>query len=105
MTLTMAGQRHTHGCFWRWEAYSIYNLNGQYTKISGKMGHVDGSNTGDSILSIFTDGKLYRQIELSASMIPQDITIDVTGVLQLRIETSPVGVVSPTYGFANVIIE
>jgi len=102
-SFTMAGQKYTNGCQMGNEGYALYNLNGQYKKIKGKIGHWDGGGTSNGTLYIYTDGKLYKEIELKADMIPTDISIDVTGVLQLKLELK--GAVGSQYAFANVIIE
>jgi hypothetical protein len=104
-SFNMAGHRYLHGCTWS-GGYSLYNLNGQFNRVRGTIGHVDGSSSRNAhILNIYTDGKLYSRIELKPDMMPQEITIEVTGVLQLKMEIEFWNRTDTVYGFGNVIIE
>jgi hypothetical protein len=67
-------------------AFSLHNLNGQFTTLSGSIGRIDGSPMRDAIFNIYGDGTLLQRFELSASAMPISINIPVRGVTQLRIE-------------------
>jgi hypothetical protein len=67
----------------------VYNLNGQFTSLSGVFGQVDGTNnwySGEPYVRFFADGRLVLEILLTAGMYPENINIDLTGVNQLKIE-------------------
>lgn len=110
---TMAGQKYTDGCYWqdcREESpFAIYNLNGNYKNITGILGHVDGTNMIDAQLLFYADGKLISDIPLTGDMNLQNVTIDVTGVLQLKIVCKMGYYISSAsecgYGLGNVTIE
>lgn len=82
-------------------SYAIFNLNGQYTKISGIIGHVDGSGDNDKVVTISLDGVLKETIDIAYKDLPQEFSIDVTGVKQLIIERSDG---STQTGFAELMI-
>ena len=67
-------------------SYAIFNLNGQYTEMSGMIGHVDGSGNSSEAVTIFADGAHVKTIEIDYKALPQDFSIDVTGVRQLIVE-------------------
>lgn len=82
-------------------SYAIFNLNGQYTKISGIIGHVDGSGDSDEVVTISLDGVLKEAIDIAYIDLPRDFSINVTGVKQLIIERSSG---STQTGFAELLI-
>ena len=48
-----------------WEtSYAIFNLDAQYTKITGIIGHVDGSGEMDKTVNVFADGVLIATIDI-----------------------------------------
>ena len=107
----MAGNKYVNGCVWDTgtvsaDVYSIYNLNGQYKLITGTLGHVDGSSMVGSIMHIYKDGVLNQDIALTGDMIPKQISIDVAGVLQLKIILDDTFYMERgKYGFGNVTIQ
>ena len=88
---SIAGVKYTSGLTW-WigkhvsngMSFSIYNLDGKYTEISGVLGHLDGCSQENSSLQIFYDGVLKDEIPLTYNMPPHPLTLDVHGVAQLR---------------------
>jgi len=89
--------------------YLMFNLNGQYSEISGTLGVVSWNYLQVRDLNIYLDGKLYKTISVNPNKLPEDITIPVKGVMQLKLE-SPYngtgGSNGDTYiGFGNVIIK
>jgi hypothetical protein len=102
-SFSMAGEKYYYGCSWHDDAASIYNLNGKYTSISGVLGHIDGDGGYDATLQIFYDGVLNQEISLTADMMPTDITLDVEGVLQLKMMCS--GYIYDSYGFGNPVMK
>jgi hypothetical protein len=69
----------------------LFNLNGQYTRFTGIIGHLDGHNN-NSPVQIWGDGVLLREFALPRNTHPEEFSIDITGVRQLRItRTTNVG--------------
>ena len=88
--------------------YLLFNLNGEYSEISGTLGAISWDTTLTRDLNIYLDGKLYKSISVDPNNLPEDITIPVDEVMQLKLE-SPYygrgGTNGDTYiGFGNVII-
>lgn len=89
-------------------SYLLFNLNGQYSEISGTLGTVSWDTSLTRDLNIYLDGELYKTISVDPNKLPEDITIPVKGVMQLKLE-SPYngrgGTNGDTYiGLGNVII-
>jgi len=66
--------------------YSLHNLNGKYKKITGYIGHVDGSNMSDATFNFYGDGNLIASYDVKAQDLPKQISLIVTGVKQFKIE-------------------
>ena len=69
-------------------ATADFNLNGDYTSISGFVGKVDGSKDVDATLNIYGDGKLIISRDLRPNMFGDSISFNVTGVKQLKLEVT-----------------
>ncbi len=66
------------------ESYALFNLNGAYESLTFKVGHEDGTNMYNGVLSIFLDGKLVEKIELGAEDLPKDVTIALNHALSMK---------------------
>lgn len=66
--------------------YAIFNLNSKYTKITGIIGHIDGSGNDNRTITIFADGTLKDTIDINYEDLPKELHINVEGVNQLKIE-------------------
>lgn len=69
-------------------SYAIFNLNSKFTKITGVIGHIDGSGERNKTVTIFADGILKDTIDVNYQDLPKELSIDVKDVNQLRIERS-----------------
>lgn len=67
-------------------SYAIFNLNSKYTKITGIIGHIDGSGNDNRTITIFADGTLIDTIDINYQDLPKELLINVEGVNQLKIE-------------------
>ena len=67
-------------------SYAIFNLNSKYTKITGIIGHIDGSGNDNRTITIFADGILINTIDINYQDLPKELLINVEGVNQLKIE-------------------
>ena len=84
--------------------YSLHNLNGRYTRISGLIGRVDGSSPVDTTVRFFGDGNLIRAFNLKANDLPLEFSLEITGVRQLRIEFGASHSASPRYAIVNAVL-
>ena len=67
--------------------WSDHALNGQFRTLTGTIGQVDGtSTTGVSTISFIGDGRELASFSVGGADHPRDISVDVTGVLVLRIQ-------------------
>ncbi|MDR2166659.1 MAG: PASTA domain-containing protein [Clostridiales bacterium] len=68
-------------------AWSHHALNGQFSTITGAVGRVDGTS-GNRIatISFIGDGRDLASFSFGNNTMMQDVSIDVTGVVLLRIE-------------------
>ena len=107
---SMGGVRYVDGMTFHWGGgavcWAVYNLNGQFTSLSGVLGTVDGQighrQDGGSVFRVFADSRMVFELFLSNDMHPRDLSINVAGVNQLKIElTDSMG----TIGIGNPIIQ
>ena len=64
---------------------ALYNLGQSYKNIELTVGHIDNGRGGTVILRAFADGLQMKEVELTAGMSSQKVTLDVTGVTQLKL--------------------
>jgi hypothetical protein len=69
-------------------AWGVYNLGGQYHTISGIVGRVDGSHPQDATINFIGDGRIIASFNIRHNEMPREISVNVRGVTQLRIEMS-----------------
>ncbi|MDR2572474.1 MAG: protein kinase [Oscillospiraceae bacterium] len=63
-----------------------YNLNNQYTRLTGTYGPLDGiSSDATGTINIFGDGRLIESFNVRAGDVAKTFSVDVTGVTQLRV--------------------
>lgn len=89
VSFKMLGESYTHGIIFisgprANSCGASYYLKGQYKTIKGVLGRVDGNNPSKGTLSIYLDDNLYKEYDLSAGMMPTNITVDVTGVQRIK---------------------
>jgi len=81
-----------------------YNLNGQFSTLTGTIGRIDGANTVASTISFIGDGQTLATFTVDGNTHPTDISVDLRGVLILRIQIN-----QPSRGawlaFTNAMIE
>lgn len=106
-TFKMAGKSYTNGftltCGDYVTGLTLFNLNSEYESVSFLVGHCDDTNMNDAILKIYCDNVLVLEEKLLAQDLPHKISIDITGVSQLKIEL--LDAYYPVYGFGNVIVK
>ena len=67
------------------EMSTLHNLRGNYTRLIGYVGRVDGSANTGATLRIYGDGTRLAEYNLTALGMPTEINLSVAGVTQLRI--------------------
>jgi len=88
---------------WNEVAYANFNLDKQYSTITGIFGHVDGTVEGDVTMNIYGDGKLIKSVDLKPNMFAEAITLDVVGVRLLKFEAPKIANGSGSkYAFSNM---
>jgi hypothetical protein len=97
--LSMGGKDYNTG--YRMGGYSdkyvMFNLDGQYTEITGMLGAANWNYLSNRTLNIYLDGNLYKSIEVDPNELPEAITIPVKGVMQLKLESPYKSVGAETY--------
>ena len=101
----MAGNIYSNGLLMQGNegAYAIFNLRGEYTTLEFELGHIDDTSMNSVTFYIYIDEILVEEIEISASSLPKQYSIDLNGANQLKI-TSGYSSWYPEYGFANMIV-
>ena len=111
---TMAGVKYTNGITFDADinilsdgiTWAVYNLNNEYTSLEFVICHVDGTYLGnETSLQIFHDGILKEEIPLKPDMMPKSVSLDVTGVTQLKMQVHESGLDHPLYGLGNPILK
>ncbi|MCL1863015.1 MAG: stalk domain-containing protein [Defluviitaleaceae bacterium] len=88
--------------------FTLHNLNAQFTNLSGYIGRVDGTHMSSTTFNFYGDGRLLGSFEIEAQDLPRHISVNVTGVIQLRIESvGTQGAIGSTsrFAFADAMIE
>ena len=67
------------------EETASFNLNGRYTMLTGIIGTIDG-NSENAVVSFIGDGNVLKTYEIVGGALPQDFSLDVTGVRQLTVK-------------------
>ena len=104
-TFKMAGIEYKNGLFPTSYSgcFAEYNLDAQYGKISGMIGHIDSANTHAGTYKFYGDGKLMKQYDIYAHDMPKDFSFDISHVKQLRIVFEGGGN-TIDYGLGNVVL-
>jgi len=85
------GNHHANAMFTRsmnWADWREYNLNGQWNTLTGDVLRLDRANTEAGTISFIGDGRELLVVTTTENQQPQSISVDVRGVLVLRIEIS-----------------
>jgi len=81
------------------------NLNGQFNTITGTIGRIDGSGNAARTISFIGDGRELASFNVDGTTPPTAISVDVRGVLILRIEIAASSGGGARIAFANAMIE
>lgn len=91
---------------WNGQSCAIYNLNKEYMKLTGITGYVDDrTESGDTWdVNIYADDRMVYTCTVSPGDLPQEFSIDVTGVTKLEFRTGSTNGRSGYIGFAELKI-
>ncbi|MBQ6996423.1 MAG: NPCBM/NEW2 domain-containing protein [Lachnospiraceae bacterium] len=109
---TMGGVKYIYGMTFSADvnifadvSWAVYNLDKQYNTLEFIVCHVDGTDLGNQTeLQIFYDGVLQEEVILNPDMAPKSVSLDVSGVGQLKMQVYPSGNSGPLYGLRNTIL-
>ncbi len=104
-TMQMGGNAYTNGFTltpWSGTGNAVFNIDAKYTTLSFIVGHIDNTRKESATIKIYCDGILKKEFSMNAEALPQKITVDITGVKQLKFEMSTY---EADYGFANVTVK
>lgn len=87
---------------------AIFNIDSKYTVLGFSVGHVAGTNYDDASIKVYLDGDLSKTYELSHEDLAKRISLDVTGVKQIKFLVEAhgnQGTYWVSYGFGNVTVK
>lgn len=90
-SILIAGQSYNHGIAdsYIFGGTLLFNLDAKYSCISGLYAKTDDARPESGTIQFYDENdRLLGALELEADMLPREFSIDVTNVLQLRIEMS-----------------
>ncbi len=110
---TMGGIKYTNGMTFNADinifddvSWAVYNLDNKYNNLEFMLGHVDGSDLGyETFLEIYYDGELKEEISVTPDMLPKSVSLDISGVSQLKMQVRSSGNNGPLYGLGNPVIK
>lgn len=88
----------------QWEAWKSYNLNGQFTTLTGTIGRMDGTGQMANSISFIGDGITLASFVVDGDTLPTDISVNVRGVRILRIQFDE-SIRNAGIAFTNAMIE
>lgn len=93
----MDGNTYTHGfhTYEYYAGYGLFNLNGEYSRLSCGIGHLEGFSSRDRQVEIYLDGDLSQVIDIPSEAMVTHFDIPLHNALQLKI------VADSAVGFAN----
>ena len=102
-SINMGGTQYTNGFALGRYGNAYFNVAGAYNTLSFMVGHQDGTDMADAIFKIYCDEVLVQELHISCGSLPQKITIDITGVKQIKFERTTY--YDAEYGFGNVTVK
>ena len=101
----MSGEKYSNGFSFKYEnQFAMFNLNSKYSSIDFTVGHIDGTDMHDQVISFIVDGKLVKEITVEAEALPKTVSIPVNYGLQLKVINSDEWN-SSKVGFGNITVK
>ena len=104
----MSGKEYTNGftldaCIYNLKSFALFNLNGQYSTLSFKVGHIDNTSKINGELNVYLDGNLAKTVSLNHDSGVKNVNIALNGAMYMKIEIVPeyAWYESGRYGFAE----
>lgn len=91
-----------HSLFGEGDGYALFDLKGQYSKISLDVGRTNEYEKQDVILKVYLDDKYTEEYPLNAQSTPIPLEINLNYANSLKLEIT--GGSRVKYGFTNVIL-
>lgn len=110
-TFKSGGTTYTNGFSLAYIGSAIFNLNSSYNTLNFTIGHIDTSDKMPTTIKIYCDDILEEEIYITADELPKKVSIDITGVKQLKFtaEQDTCGHMmyfgGVYYGFGNVTVK
>jgi len=77
--------------------YSQHNFNGNFTRMTGIFGRIDGVGVPTDVnVTITGDGVVLAEFSLGEHDVPHNIDLDVTGIQLVRVDVNPEGAGGPS---------
>lgn len=110
---SMGGVKYTNGITFNADinifddvSWAVYNLEGKYSNLEFVLCHVDGTDLGkETFLEVYYDGERKEEISVTPDMAPKSISLNISGVTQLKMQIRSSGNNGPEYGLGNPMIK
>lgn len=100
----MSGEKYSNGFSFEYrEQFAMFNLNSRYSNIDFTVGHIDGTDMHNQVVSFIVDGNVVEEITVEAGALPKTVSIPVNYGLQLKIINSDEWN-SSMVGFGNITV-
>ncbi len=96
------GQSFTNGFTLYGDSFAAFNIASSYSTLNFTLGHMDDARKEDGVVKIYCDGVLEKEISIKYDDLPKRLSVDITGVKQLKIELWSY---YSNYGFGNVTVK
>ena len=85
-SFSMAGNKYTQGMVIDTiNGFALFNLNGKYSTLTCTVGHIDGESMYDVNVQFYLDGKLAKEVAVSAEGLPQTVTVNLNHALSMKV--------------------
>lgn len=106
-TFLIAGKEYSNGVlydsYYGGEGHTNFNLDGQYTNLTGKLG---ADQEGTTIrVDFIADGTIIQSYDIVSGQLPVDVNLNVSGVRLLEIKFEDMGKSYTSYtGFGDIMV-
>lgn len=103
----MMGKKYYYGFIGEpcYDSFAQFNLEGNYSSLSYKIGHVDDTADENATLLIELDGVIVDQVDLSGNMKTEERKINVTGGTNLKVQIRDAKHVTSYYAIADMVLK
>lgn len=101
-SFSMGSDTYTKGFVLKGDGYALFDLKGQYSKISFDVGRTNDGEKRDVKLKVYLNNEYVEEYSLSAYSPPISLEIDINHANDMKLEID--GQFRDRYGFANVLL-